>query len=188
MKKLFWMLVFVIAGHIAKAQSNAVEAKAAYMLAEENYDKENYPLALSYLKKTQKSLGFSNCKILYLQIQIEKEISKKQNNYRDSLIKTISAFQGSPDIKDFNEDKVLEVIKMKMELEQVVDKEKLIITEKKLADSIRKVTDSIEKVKNLSQLFFVDGWELGQLLESAQKKSLLIFLKQRQKQVKISLN
>lgn len=184
MKKYIVALIALLCINICFAQeqnivnkTNQTEAKAAYMLAEESYDKANYPAALSYLKNAQKSLGGSNSKILYLQIQIEKEISKTQNNYRDSLIKTISAFQVAPDIKDFNEDKVLEVIKMKIELEQLVAREKSIITEKKLEDSLRIVTDSIEKVKKLSLLFFADGWELGQSLESAQKKIPTYFLK-----------
>ena len=171
------MLFFILCQFSVFSQMNITEAKAAYILAEENYGKANYPLALTFLKNAQRSLGGSNCKILYLQIQIEKEISKIQINYRDSLIKTISAFQVSPDIKDFNEDKILEVIKMKIELEQVVAGEKLIIKEKKLADSIRLVTDSINKVEKISTLFSFGRDVLGQPLELAQKKIPKYFIK-----------
>ncbi len=171
------MLFFILCQLSVFSQMNVTEAKAAYMLAEENYGKANYPLALTFLKNAQRRLGGSNCKILYLQIQIEKEISKIQINYRDSLIKTISAFQVSPDIKDFNEDKILEVIKMKIELEQVVAGEKLIIKEKKLADSIRLVTDSINKVEKIATLFSNGRYFLGQSLESVKKIIPKYFLK-----------
>lgn len=48
------------------SQVNETEAKAAYMLAEENYGKANYPVALTFLKNAKLKLGGANCKILYL--------------------------------------------------------------------------------------------------------------------------
>ncbi|MBI2283527.1 MAG: hypothetical protein HYU71_07460 [Bacteroidetes bacterium] len=64
------------------SQVNETEAKAAYMLAEENYGKANYPVALTFLKNAKLKLGGANCKILYLQIQIESKLAKTQRNYR----------------------------------------------------------------------------------------------------------
>lgn len=144
------------------SQVNETEAKAAYMLAEENYGKANYPMALSFLKNAKAKLGGANCKILYLQIQIESELAKTQRNYQDSLLKTITAFQSSPDIKDFNEDKVLEVVKMKMEMEQKGIEEKE-LREKKLADSAN-------KEKLFREFSLTPGWKFGQMLEEAEKK------------------
>ena len=144
------------------SQVNETEAKAAYMLAEENYGKGSYPLALTFLKNAKAKLGGANCKILYLQIQIESELAKTQKNYQDSLLKTITDFQNSPDIKEFNEDKVLEVVKMKMEIEQKG------IEEKELRE--KKATDAATKEKLFNDFSLTQGWELGQTLEEAEKK------------------
>jgi len=144
------------------SQVNETEAKAAYMLAEENYGKGSYPLALTFLKNAKAKLGGANCKILYLQIQIESELAKTQKNYQDSLLKTITAFQNSPDIKEFNEDKVLEVVKMKMEMEQKG------IEEKELRE--KKAADAATREKLFNDFSLTQGWELGQTLEEAEKK------------------
>lgn len=144
------------------SQVNETEAKAAYMLAEENYGKANYPVALTFLKNAKTKLGGANCKILYLQIQIESELAKTQRNYRDSLWQTIAAFQTSPDIRDFNEDKVLEVVKLKLEMEQKS------IEEKDLKE--KKVADSVSKEKIFRDFSWTTGWEFGQSLEEAEKK------------------
>ncbi len=50
-------------------QLSEIEAKAAYVLAEENYGKANYPVALTFLKNAKTNLGRTNCKIFNLQIQ-----------------------------------------------------------------------------------------------------------------------
>lgn len=149
------------------SQVNETEAKAAYMLAEENYGKGNYPVALSFLKNAKTKLGGANCKILYLQIQIESELAKTQRNYQDSLLKTIAAFQTSPDIKEFNEDKVLEVVKMKMEMEQKG------IEEKELKE--KKAADSVSREKLFKDFSLTQGWELGQTLEEAAQKHANFF-------------
>lgn len=167
MKNLLFVCLMLIFMQPLYSQVNETEAKAAYMLAEENYGKANYPAALSFLKNAKAKLGGANCKILYLQIQIESELAKTQRNYQDSLLKTITAFQTSPDIKEFNEDKVLEVVKMKMEMEQKG------IEEKELNE--RKATDSAFKEKFFREFSLTTDWEFGQTLEEAEKKHANFF-------------
>jgi len=144
------------------AQMNETEAKASYMLAEENYGKGNYPVALTFLKNAKANLGGANCKILYLQIQIESELAKTKKNYRDSLLNTITAFQTSPDIKDFNEDKVLEVVKMKLEIAQKAAEEAALLAEQKLAEEAK-------SDKTFKDWRFTIGLNLGLTLQEAEK-------------------
>lgn len=144
------------------AQMNETEAKASYMLAEENYGKGNYPVALTFLKNAKASLGGANCKILYLQIQIESELAKTRKNYRDSLLKTITVFQNSPDIKDFNEDKVLEVVKMKLEIAQKAAEEAALLAEQKLAEEAK-------SAKTFKDWRFTAGLNLGLTVKEAEK-------------------
>lgn len=160
-KVMFVFLLMLFFGPLY-SQVNETEAKAAYMLAEENYGKANYPVALTFLKNAKLKLGGANCKILYLQIQIESELAKTQRNYRDSLWQTIAAFQTSPDIKDFNEDKVLEVVKMKLEMEQKGIEER--------DQKEKRMTDSLNKEKLFGDFSFTADWEIGQTLEDAGKK------------------
>lgn len=161
-RKILFVCLLLLFIQPLYSQVNETEAKAAYMLAEENYGKANYPAALSFLKNAKAKLGGANCKILYLQIQIESELAKTQKNYQDSLLKTITAFQTSPDIKEFNEEKVLEVVKMKMEMEQKG------IEEKELKE--KKAADSVSREKLFKDFSLTQGWELGQTLEEAEKK------------------
>lgn len=167
MKNVLFVCLILVFIQPLYSQVNETEAKAAYMLAEENYGKGNYPVALTFLKNAKAKLGGANCKILYLQIQIESELAKTQRNYQDSLLKTIMAFQTSPDIKEFNEDKVLEVVKMKMEMEQKG------IEEKELKE--KRAADSVSREKLFKDFSITQGWELGQTLEEAEKKHANFF-------------
>lgn len=146
----------------AFAQINETEAKASYMLAEENYGKGNYPVALTFLKNAKANLGGANCKILYLQIQIESELAKTRKNYRDSLLKTIATFQAAPDIKDFNEDKVLEVVKMKLEIAQKLAEETALLAEQKAAEEAK-------REKTFKDWRFNAGLNLGLTVKEAEK-------------------
>src|SRR5687767_1870485 len=96
-KELFFLVLmgFSLSVH---AQTNAVEAKAAYMLAEESYDKGDYPGALKFLQTTKNNLGSVNSKILYLETQAYAELYKVDKSYSSQLIKSIQAFQAAPDI------------------------------------------------------------------------------------------
>jgi len=118
MKKriLLLTLILIFKVGLSIAQTNATEAKAAYLLAEENYGKGDYKAALRLLNNAKKSMGMANSKMLYLEVQIESELLKSDKSHYAALMKTIADFQSAPDIKDFNEEKVLEVVKIKMQL------------------------------------------------------------------------
>ncbi len=114
-KYIFYVLLF-FSPTVLQAQTNANEAKAAYLLAEENYAKADYKTALNYLEEAKKSLGAANSKILYLQIQIQMELFKADRAYLNKAVQSIAEIEAAPDYKDFNEEKSLEVSKIKLQL------------------------------------------------------------------------
>lgn len=117
MKKTFLFLLFMIIIIInIYAQDNSTEAIAAYQIAEESYEKGDFPTALRFLETAKKNLGTTNSKLMYLKIQIEMELYKTDKNLYEQMMKSINQFQTAPDIKNFNKDKVLEVMKLKMML------------------------------------------------------------------------
>jgi hypothetical protein len=160
-KTLLFLLLVTINTY---AQTNQNEAIAAYQLAEESYEKGDYKTTLRFLESAKKKLGTSNCKLLYLQIQAETELFKTDKNLYDQLMKTINAFQASPDIKSFNEVKVLEVLKSKMLLEDQHD-----IEAKKALET--QVFDKEFKEINMY------GWRLGSNIEELKKEHLDFFKK-----------
>ena len=127
-------------------QTNQLEAKAAYMLAEEAFAASNYPATLNYLETAVTKLGGANSKILYLKIMAQQELSKTDKRYLAKLDSTIADFEKAPDVANFNEEKVLEVIKLKMQIKQEAD-----------------------AVKN-STLFNRDGWTFGTSLDALKIK------------------
>lgn len=122
MKKcyLFWLLLLAVSFK-TYAQAD-LEAKAAYLLAEEKYGKGDMKSALQYLDEAATKLGSANAKILYLKIMAQRELANKDQRYLTKLDSTISIFQSSADAKLFNEDKTLEVMKIKLELKRELDK------------------------------------------------------------------
>ncbi|WP_133166272.1 hypothetical protein [Sphingobacterium haloxyli] len=109
------ILIFLLVAQICTyAQGNQIEAKAAYLLAEESFATGDYAATLEYLNTATESLGSTNSKLLYLQIQAELEIYMTDRSYYDQVIKTISDFQNSADVDSFTEEKVMEVAKTKM--------------------------------------------------------------------------
>lgn len=95
-------------------QGNPIEAKAAYLLAEECYGKGDYKCALDFLQQVRTNLGTTNCKILYLQIMATRELYTKNPNVADRVLPLVTEFEKSADYADFNEEKVLEVSKLKL--------------------------------------------------------------------------
>lgn len=126
MKKLLVLSAFLLAGNILNAQTNTVEAKAAYLLAEENYGKGDMRAALDYINEAAAKLGTTNAKICYLKIMILKEASQKDTLALSKLDSAILAFETAPDIADFNEEKILEIAKIKIERKRnaVIENEK----------------------------------------------------------------
>lgn len=117
-KWLFFFLLGLLSVQTAKAQNAALEAKAAYLLAEEEYNNGKYIDAIKYLDEAAAKLGKRNAKILYLQILSEAELAKFDTAYRTKLLQTIHAFQSTPDAAEFNEEKTLEVAKLKFKTQR----------------------------------------------------------------------
>lgn len=116
------ILFFKVASGIA--QTNATEAKAAYLLAEESYGKGDMKSTLEYLEDASVKLGSANAKILYLKIIAERELANKDTAYISKLASSINNFEKAPDSKDFNEDKTLEVVKIKLQLNKELAQKK----------------------------------------------------------------
>jgi len=121
--QLFLFCVFTNA--VSFAQTNQVEAKAAYLLAEESYAKGDMKSTVQYLDEAGNKLGSVNAKILYLKIMAQRELANADQNYFAKLDSTIALFQKSPDVNTFNEDKVLEVAKIKLQLKKEIDQKKI---------------------------------------------------------------
>jgi len=165
MKRIWLIGLLVIAGYFSQAQKSEVEAKAAYLLAEEFYGKGDYKAALDYLQQVKVSLGGSNCKILYLEIMATRELHTKDPSLADKVLPLIAEFEKSSDYADFNEEKSLEISKLKllMKGEQKAAREELNrLAEVKIAREKR--IDSLAKARTPAQktLFINAVTELGQ--------------------------
>lgn len=127
------------------AQTNANEAKAAYLLAEESYGKGDYKTTLEFLRQAREALGGTNCKVLYLQIMATRELYAMDTSLNSKLHPLIVAFEKSADYADFNEEKSLEITKLKLliKLEQKAVTDRL--TEINLAKERR--IDSMAKAR-----------------------------------------
>ncbi len=110
-------IFFFVATNVC-AQSNPVEAKAAYLMAEESYAKADYSAAMKYIQQAKKSLGMSNCKILFLEIMVGRELFVKDQGGLDKTVEMIKVFEKSEDYPDFNEDKKIEISKLKLLIEK----------------------------------------------------------------------
>ncbi len=116
MKTLLLFTIYLFSSFVSFSQTTATEAKAAYLLAEEAFTANDWKGTLGYLDECKKKIGTPNSKILYLQMMAEMELAKADSTYNDAVLKTIAAFEKAPDLKNFNEDKVLEVMKTKIRL------------------------------------------------------------------------
>jgi hypothetical protein len=97
------------------SQANSLEARAAYSLAEESYTKGDMRLAIQYLDEAVSKLGVANAKIQYLKVMALKALVAKDIRYAAELDAAIDGFEKAPDNAGFNEEKVLEVMKIKLE-------------------------------------------------------------------------
>ena len=103
------------------AQNNATEAKAAYLLAEEEFNAGKYESAISYLNQATEKLGAPNAKILYLKIMALQAMPQRDDAQVDGLIRAIEAFEKAADIESFNEEKKLEVYKLKLKTARLLE-------------------------------------------------------------------
>lgn len=166
--KILLVLVTLTFSFIAtSAQTNSAEAKAAYMLAEEEFAAGKYAASISYLDEAASKLRGANAKILYLKIMALSELVKTNSDSLQSLNNAISAFEKTPDFSTFNEDKQLEVLKLKMKLGR----------EAKFGREI----SAIEAMVYLKMQII--GWQLGNTLEETKKAHPDYFLKAAKTQI-----
>jgi hypothetical protein len=156
---LFTGLIFALIN--CYAQSSNAEAKAAYMLAEEEFAAGKYAASIFYLEVAATKLKGANAKIMYLKIMALSELVKTNSDSLQSLNNAISAFEKTPDFSTFNEDKQIEVMKLKMKLGR----------EAKFGREI----SAIEAMVYLKMQII--GWQLGNTLEETKKAHPDYFLK-----------
>lgn len=152
MYKNILIILFALIPILSFSQGKEDEAKAAFLLAEEFYSKSDFRSALGFIEKAKQSLGEGNCKILYLEILIRNEMYKSDKTQYGPLMVALVAFQSSKDIDSFNKDKIIEVLKLKMLIDQEMDN-------KRMADSIA-LADKEKKDKLWDQIQF-KGWPLN---------------------------
>jgi tetratricopeptide (TPR) repeat protein len=145
--QLFVVIILLATG--ARAQSKGAEAKAAYLLAEEEFGAGKYTTAIAYLDQAVTKLGKANAKILYLKIMALAELSRQDDENIEPLKKAIAAFEKTPDFGAFNEDKQLEVMKLKLKLS----------SDGSLGKSISALEQSVYSKLGIS------GWQVGVKLE-----------------------
>jgi len=165
MKQRLLASVFLLfASFVTYAQNNELEAKAAYLLADEKYGKGEVREALQYLKEAEAKLGAPNSKILYLKVMIVKGLSDQDRRYLPKLDSVIAVLEKLPDFKTFNEDKALEVMKIKLELKKKLEQ----LADQKSADA--KIAAAIKQYESS----FPD-WVLGTSFEEIQLKHPIYF-------------
>lgn len=198
MRTIFILLYLTLFIHPSFSQVNDAEARAAYLLAEEYYGKADYPTALKYIESAKKSLTRTNCKILYLQIYIEKElynqIEKKLTDEinahsmatlgsekyplagpirnlikkKESILEIIETFQNAPDLKSFNEEKITEILKIKLDTKRAIEENTLWLTQEEKYEN---------NFRNYGEYNSTLNFKLGQTLEDAKVKNPLFFKK-----------
>lgn len=152
MKQILFIILLVSATVTVSAQTSAAEAKAAYLLAEEAFGNADYKKAITYLQECKASLGQANSKILYLQIMSELELSKTDVAYLDALEKSIAAFYKAPDVDSFNEEKALEVMKLKIKVKEM---------KAAAIESVEKTKADKEKAAQVFQNWTWQDWPLN---------------------------
>jgi len=161
MKILLIFIAFTFSFATLSAQTNSAEAKAAYMLAEEEFAAGKYAASISYLDEAAAKLRGANAKILYLKIMALSELVKTSSDSLQGLNNAISAFEKTPDFSSFNEDKQIEVMKLKMKLGR----------EAKFGREISAIEAMV--YSNMQ----IKGWQLGNTLEETKKAHPDYFLK-----------
>jgi tetratricopeptide (TPR) repeat protein len=116
LKRIICFLLFIAISHNIGAQSASAEAKAAYLLADEEFNAGKYASAIDYLDQATTKLGSANAKILYLKIMALAELAKEDEENIEPLKKAIAAFEKTPDFSSFTEEKQFEVMKLKLKL------------------------------------------------------------------------
>lgn len=120
MKQLIHILIFLCLATTTYSQ-NATEAKMAYQMAEEKFDAKQYDQALDFLKKAETALGKTNPPILFLKVMITNQIviARESTETYNNLEKAIEDFEQHKDKNALEEDKLMEVYRIKIELQKM---------------------------------------------------------------------
>lgn len=138
---IFRIVLFLAAAGICSAHENpqqsesaatpgpsrlrVLEAKAAFLSAEEAFEKKDYTGALKLLDDARASFGAANTPMLNLQALIEAELARTDSTYVFKALKTISRLEKAPDFDRLGEDKALEAMKLKLRLKKEVESKAL---------------------------------------------------------------
>lgn len=93
-----------------------MEAKAAFDSAEERFKVNDYAGCLRYLDQATETLGKPNGRILLLRIQTEAELAKSDLLRVTNVLDTISKFEAAPDFEKFDDERIMEVMRLKVRL------------------------------------------------------------------------
>lgn len=177
MRKMLLALGIILSLQTAPAfaQDAQAEAKAAYLLAEESFGKGDYKTTLEFLKQAREALGAPNCKMLYLEIMTTRELYAKDSTLNSRLMALITEFEKSPDYATFNEEKSLEITKLKLlakkEIKAAADKAALdaitkVAQEKNFMEIVNrwgKFGISLDEVDKAHPEWNVKSWEMFEL-------------------------
>jgi hypothetical protein len=175
MKQLLCLLSFVLVLHSSQAQSSATEAKAAYLLAEEAFNANEWKEALKYLEQCKAKIGTVNSKILYLQIMTEMELAKTDAAYYDAVARSINAFEKAPDAAAFNEEKTLEVMKIKVRLNNLRETAKTKEAAAAEEAIAAKYVDSVFAVYSIKPGVSLAAFNKGRMTKFDDKKGTVFF-------------
>src|SRR5690554_5007435 len=121
MKKTILITAFLFSFVFAYAQNKEVDAIAAFQIAEESFENQNYTDALRYVSDAQSILGKANGKILYLKIQILEELSKTNPDYLFEQRSAITEFENIADKEQFSQEKRIAIAKKKIFLKDEIE-------------------------------------------------------------------
>ncbi len=151
-------LLLISSTALSQKNVQMAEAKAAYLLAEEEFNAGKYESAISYLNQASEKLGATNAKILYLKILALQPLAEKDNEKLPALSQAIDAFEKAADIELFNEEKKLEIYKLKLKTSRSLE-------------ALPKNAVEIAALKHMK----VFGWKLGMNLEELQEAEPAFF-------------
>jgi hypothetical protein len=141
---------------------SAMEARAAFILAEEEFAANRYENSLKFIEQAAAKPGNASPQLLYLKIKCLQALNQKDIKYTADLKSSIEAFEKSQGLASFPEDKQLDVMKIKLRLSQGV----ALAT----GDFTESMTETFKKYQP-------NGFRLGMTLEEAKQLKPNFFAK-----------
>lgn len=149
MKKKFICILFLIVLTLNMQAQNTI-AKLKYEQAEEAYNTKDYALSLEKLKETEKLLGQSNPKILYLKIKVQDKLMAEDKQYLASLKKDCAFYLKNYENIENIEEKYKEVYLIydalsQFETNETFEKALKLYDEKKYAEALPYLKEAIKQ-------------------------------------------